>query len=93
MRVTLLSWELAIPGCRSLKEKRSTVKSLRDKLRQRFNVSVAETGFHDIHDRAEITVVFVSTDSRSADAMASQLDTFVADNERARVVRSAREER
>jgi translation initiation factor IF-2 len=40
------------PGCFSLKEKRSVVKSLKDRLHNEFNVSVAETAHQDVHQRA-----------------------------------------
>ena len=46
MIIASQSWELAIPGCASLKEKRSVVRSLKDRLRNRFNLSVAETDLH-----------------------------------------------
>lgn len=70
-----------------------TARSLRDRIRNRFNVSVAETGLQDVHDRLELTVAFVSSDGRVAESMASRLDTLVAENGRAVVVRSTREER
>jgi uncharacterized protein len=92
-RVIVMTWELRIPGCRSLKEKRMTARSLRDRIRKKFNVSVAETAFQDVHDRLELTAVFVATDARLADSIASRLDTLVAENGRALVVRSVREER
>lgn len=93
MTVLVLTWELAIPGCRSLKEKRTAVRSIRDRLRHRFNVSVAETDFQDVHDRAELTAVFVASDGRLAESLASQLDRFVASSGKAVVVRHHREER
>jgi uncharacterized protein len=93
MTVLVLQWELSIPGCRSLKEKRTTVRSLRDRLRHRFNVSVAETALQDVHDRAEITAVLVASDGRVAESMAGKLDRFVVDNARALVIRHFREER
>ena len=40
--------------CRSLKSKRKIVKSIIGQLRNTFNVSVAEVGSNDIHQRAEI---------------------------------------
>jgi uncharacterized protein len=92
MKVIAITWELRIPGCRSLKEKRSTVRALRDRLRHRFNVSVSETGFQDIHDRAQLTVAFVASDSRLAESMASRVDALVSDNGRALVLRRARED-
>lgn len=93
MTVLVLSWELHIPGCRSLKEKRTVVRSLKDRLRNKFNVSVAETGFQDVHDRAEITVALVASDGPSADRAATAIDRFVADDPRAVVGRTLREER
>lgn len=51
----MIGWELEVYGCQSLKEKRSVVKSLKDRLHDRFNVSVAETGHHDLWQRAELT--------------------------------------
>jgi uncharacterized protein len=89
--VIVLTWELRIPGCRSLKEKRMAVRSLRDRLRHRFNLSVAETDLQDVHDRAELTAVFVASDGRMAESMAGQVDRFVDENGRALVVRRTRE--
>ncbi len=89
--VLVLTWELQIPGCRSLKEKRTVVRSLRDRLRSRFHVSVAETGFQDVHDRAEITAALVASDGRLADSLADALDSFVATAGRAVVIRTRRE--
>ncbi len=43
--------------CRSLKGKRKIVKSIITRLRNNFNVSVAEIGSNDIHQRAEIGFV------------------------------------
>jgi len=77
------TWTLTIPGCSSLKEKRSVVRSLKDRLRRRFNVSVAETGLQDVHDRAELSLVLVTNDRRFADGVLDKADDLVADNGRA----------
>lgn len=53
-----------IHECRSLKEKRSIVKSLIRKVRNNFNASVAEIGSHDIYQTAEIGFSMVGTDQR-----------------------------
>ena len=82
----MLTWELSLPGCRSLKEKRSTIRSLRDRLQRHFRVSVAETGFQDITDRGELTVALVSSNGRLAQSMADKLDRFVADRGGALVI-------
>jgi uncharacterized protein len=91
MTVVVLRWELSIPGCRSLKEKRSVVRSLRDRLRHRFSVSVAETGLQDVHDRAELTVALVASDGRLAESLAGKVERFVDDNGQALVIRRARD--
>lgn len=85
------SWELSIPGCSSLKEKRSVVRSLKDRLRNRFNVSVAETDHQDIHARAEISVALVTTDRRHAEEILDKADTLVEENGRALIVRTRRD--
>ncbi len=55
--------ELSIPGNGSLKGKRQIIKSLMARLRNEFNVSVAEVGAQDKWQSAVIGVVCVSTDS------------------------------
>ena len=61
MIVGIQVWELHLPGCQSLKEKRSTLKPLTAALRQRFNLSVAETGHQDLWQRAEIVCAAVGS--------------------------------
>ncbi|GMR04458.1 MAG: DUF503 domain-containing protein [Thermodesulfobacteriota bacterium] len=53
---------LALHGNRSLKGKRQIVKSLVNKVRNRFNVSVAEVGDNDLWQRAVIGVSAVGND-------------------------------
>jgi uncharacterized protein YlxP (DUF503 family) len=77
MVVASQTWELALPGCASLKAKRSVVRSLKDRLRARFNVSVSETGWNDQHARAMVSVAVVTTDSGRADAVLDKIDEFV----------------
>jgi uncharacterized protein YlxP (DUF503 family) len=72
--------ELHIEYAQSLKEKRMVVKSLRDKLRHRFEISAAEVGLQDLHQRARLAVAFVSLDDAGADAMLDKIQTFVESN-------------
>jgi uncharacterized protein len=80
-------WELLLPGCASLKEKRSVVKGLKDRLHRQFNVSVAETAHQDVHQRAEIAACVVSNDRRHADSVLSSADRLVEGEGRARILR------
>lgn len=59
MIVGISVFELHLPGSRSLKDKRRVVKSLIDRVHQRFRVSITESGFHDLHQRAEIAMAVV----------------------------------
>jgi uncharacterized protein len=80
--VVVLTWDLSIPGCRSLKEKRTAVRSLLDRMRSRFNLSVAETDFQDVHDRTRITAAVVTSDGRLAESLADRVDGFVSEDAR-----------
>ena len=58
-------FELHLPASRSLKDKRRVVKSLIERLHQRYRVSIAETDFHDLHQRAEIALAAVTAGGES----------------------------
>ncbi len=73
MIVGILQAELSIPGSRSLKDKRSVVKGLLERLRQRFQVAAAEVGHLDARDRTTIGVSCVSNDSRHAQSHLQQV--------------------
>ena len=72
-----MTWELTLPGCGTLKEKRSVIRSLKDRIRHRYNVSVAETDHHDVPTRAAVAVALVTTDRRFADSVLDKVDRFV----------------
>jgi hypothetical protein len=86
MIVAWQTWQLTLPGCASLKEKRTVVRSLKDRLRERFALSVAETGQQDVLTRAEISVALVATDRRFAESVLDKADRMVQDNGRALVL-------
>ena len=73
-------WDLNLPGCSSLKDMRSILRSLKDRLRNKFNVSVAETAFQDVHKRAQLTIALVASDGRYAESVLDKLDSFVERN-------------
>jgi uncharacterized protein len=65
MIVGISVFELHLPMSRSLKDKRRVVKSLIERVHQRFRVSIAETDFHDLHQRAEIAMAVVVSGGES----------------------------
>jgi len=87
--VGLITWELHLAACHSLKEKRRIVKSLKDRLHQRFNLSAAETDHHDLWQRAEVSACVVSTDRRHVEQVLHEADRLVAGADGARIVDSS----
>lgn len=59
MTVGLLTLHLQLPGCRSLKEKRSRLKPLIARLRKEFNISVAEMDYLDVWQDSLLMIAIV----------------------------------
>ena len=89
MVVGVISWELYLDGCNSLKDKRAVLRSLKDRIRVRHNISVAETDHQDTWRRAEICAAIVSSDRRRAQSILSRVDSLVASDARVRILDSA----
>jgi uncharacterized protein len=64
MHVGVLTIELFIFNAGSLKDKRMVLKSLKDRLRNSFNCSVAEVGGHDKWQKAAVGVAAVGSDAK-----------------------------
>jgi uncharacterized protein YlxP (DUF503 family) len=64
MPIALLTLELSIEHAHSLKDRRQVVRSLKDKLRHGFNVSVAELDEALVWNRATIGIAAVSSSAR-----------------------------
>jgi len=77
MHVLLIKLSLQIPYAHSLKDKRSQIKSLKDKLSSRFNASVAEIGALDSWQLAEMGVCMISNDRTYLDKQYSLVETLV----------------
>ena len=60
--IALLTLDIHIPHAHSLKDKRMILRSLRDRLRGKFNVSVAEVDHQDLWQRSQLSVVMVGSD-------------------------------
>jgi uncharacterized protein len=59
--IALLTLDIHIPHAQSLKDKRMVVRSLKDKLRSKFNVAVAEVDHQDLWQRTQLSVVTVGS--------------------------------
>lgn len=60
MPVGVLTLEIQLPYSHSLKEKRAVLRKMRDRLRSRFNVAVAELDHQDVWQHAVLGVVSIS---------------------------------
>lgn len=76
--IGILQLELRLDHSHSLKDKRHVVKGLKERLRQQFNVSVAEIDFQDLWQRAMIAVVTVSSDRVHAEQVLQGAERFAA---------------
>lgn len=76
--IGVLTLELRIDHSHSLKDKRQVVKSLKDRLRHKFNVSVAEIDYQDIWQRAMIAAVTVSPDQKHAESVLQSVENEAA---------------
>ena len=85
MIVAVSIFEIHIEHAQSLKEKRMVVKSLRDKLRSRFEISAAEVGMQELHQRARLAISFIALDQAGADAQLEKIIAFVESNIDARL--------
>ncbi len=64
--IGVLMLEMRLENSHSLKDKRHVVQSLKDRLRHKFNVSVAEIDHQDLWQRALVAAVTVSSDHNYA---------------------------
>ena len=74
MIVGVLGVDIRIPWVRSLKEKRSHLRRVSERAKNKFNVSVAEVAHQDVHGLIGLGLAVVSTDAAHADSM---LDTII----------------
>lgn len=77
MVVGTLRIEFHLPDNRSLKGKRKVVRSMVDKVKARFNVSVAEVGSNDKWQRIELGISAVGNDRRHIDSSLNHILSFL----------------
>ncbi len=83
MTIGTLNLYLLIPGAQSLKNKRRVVKSLKERLHNRFNCSVAEVEYQDTWQRSRIAVCIIGNDVRHVNSQLSSVVAYVSTNSEA----------
>lgn len=76
--IGVLTMELHLPNSHSLKDKRHVVKSLKDRLRSKFNVAVAEIEYLDLWQRSVVAAVTVSPDHVRAEQVLQSVESEAA---------------
>ena len=77
MVVGLCTIELHLPGSQSLKAKRQVLLSLKDRLREKFNVSVAEVAEQDRWQKAVLGIACVANENAHANRILDQVVNLV----------------
>lgn len=77
MPVAKLTIEIEIPNAQSLKDRRQAVRSLKDKLRHAFNISIAELDDGIVWNRATLGIAAISSSSSYLTGQLEQIDRAV----------------
>ncbi|NPA16576.1 MAG: DUF503 domain-containing protein [Aquificae bacterium] len=80
MIIGSIVFEFYIPHSGSLKEKRMVVRSVKEKLKSKFNVSVSEVGNQELWQSAQIAVVTVAPDKKQVEKVIQNVINFVEVN-------------
>lgn len=70
---------IALHGNRSLKGKRRVIRSVKDKIKNRFNISIAEVDFHDYHQSAALGLCVVASDSGHANSQLQKAVNLISE--------------
>jgi hypothetical protein len=76
--IGVLTLELRLESSHSLKDKRHVVQSLKDRLRHKFNVAVAEIDYQDVWQRSVLAAVTVSSDHVHAEKVLRSVEDEAA---------------
>lgn len=78
--IGIVHLELHLPDARSLKQKRSQVRSLVERIKSRHQVLVVEAGHQNLHQRARLAICALSTDAVDAEARLRRVEGTVERN-------------
>ena len=82
MHIGFCRLELYLPDTHSLKERRGVARSVAARIRNQFNVSVAEVNDNELWQRLTLGVCCISNDSRHANEIISKVASFVESSRR-----------
>lgn len=88
MRVGVLRVYFMVLDARSLKQKRMVMRSLKDRLANTFNVSVAEIGSNDKWQVGELGLATVANEGRFVQSVLEDVKNFIGRNPAVRIIES-----
>lgn len=86
MKIYILKVDLRAVWVHSLKEKRMVVKSIISKLKNKFNISVAEIENQDVHQIVTIGIIGISLDQSSCYSNKENIINFIETNTDAEII-------
>ena len=78
--------EIYIPGALSLKEKRFVIKSIKDRIRKKYNVSIAELDGNDKWQKSLLGIAMVSNDSKLIEGSFNKILNLIDNDGRVEVI-------
>lgn len=87
MKILIMRLELRAEWVKSLKEKRMIVLSLTKRLLNKFNISVSEVNYQDVHEQIGIGITSVGTTKEILYSLKEKILDFVEDNTDAELVK------
>ena len=91
MIIGAMNLDIRIYDSHSLKDKRTVISSLKDKLRKKFNISIIESSFQDLWQKSRISIVMVSNIKKNIDQSFDKIEEFIYKNMSGEILNSQRE--
>ncbi len=78
--------EILIYEANSLKDKRHVLKSIIERIKTRFNVSVSEVDYHELWNRSMIGIAVVSNSKAMCESVITKIIDFIDNDERVEII-------
>lgn len=91
MIVGLLTLDLHIPEANSLKSKRLVIKSLIDRVKNKFNVSISEVDAQNLWQRSVIGIAYVANETKIINQVFEKIKTLVLNTHSVEMINSTME--
>lgn len=80
MNILIMEVQIRVSYVHSLKEKRMILRSIRDRLKNNFNISISETGANDNHKNIILGIASVSNDKNLLENTSEKIIDFIEEN-------------